>query len=250
MRVANRTAHGIAFLHLRIAALQHRAFFLFGHGAAIHHHVFFGHVEFDDAAEDLLLDHLLHFGGVSRSAARGGHEGAHSYVHAEAAFDHACHRAHDSRLVRESFLQGRPVFWPLDFGAGELVVAFRIAALDRDRQLVAGLHRFASGLQRRQREDALTLETDVEEDRVAGNNNHSTDELFAAVFALARMALFVLRQHVAERFIGFCGGFSSEFGFRNAWVGHDRVGTSLKEMAGALVGFRIPQNWAALLRNW
>src|ERR1022692_1048742 len=127
-----------------------------------------------------------------RSAARGRHERTHSNIHAEPAFDHTRHRAHDRCLLGKSLLQRRPIGWPLNFGAGELVVALRIAALDRDRQLVAGLYSFASALQGRQRQDAFALEADVEEHRVPGDNNNRAYKLFAAVFALSRMALLVL----------------------------------------------------------
>jgi len=77
-----------------------------------------------------------------------------------------------------------------------LVIAFGIASLHRDRHFVARLH-FARA-QGSQRQNAFALEADVEEDRFTGNNDHSAYDLFAAVFALPRMAFFVLRKHVAE----------------------------------------------------
>ena len=79
--------------------------------------------------------------GVARSAARSGHEGAHSDVDAQAALDHARHGADDRRLLGKSFLQRRPVGGTLDFAARQFVVAFRIAALDGDLHFVAGLRR-------------------------------------------------------------------------------------------------------------
>ncbi len=221
----DRTGESVAWLHLGIATVLHRAFFLFGDSATIHYDVFLRYVELDDAAENLLLDHFPHFSGVARPAAGGGHERAHAHVHTEPAFDHASYRADDSRFVRESLFQCRPVFGPLNLGSRELVVAFGIAPLHRDWHLVAGLHRFSTAaLQGRQGENAFAFETDVEEDRVTGDDNYCAHELLAAVFALARMALLVLRKHVAEGLSGFGDRFLSEFGFWNAGVGHDEFG--------------------------
>ena len=73
-----------------------------------------------------------------------------------------------------------------------------IAALHRNLHLIAGFYGFAGSLQGRQRQNALALETDVEEDRVTGDNNHRAHELFAAIFSFTRMALLVLRKQVAE----------------------------------------------------
>ena len=63
-QAADRAVHGLAFLDLGVAAFLGGALFFFEHGAAVHHHVFIGHVELDDAAADLLADQLLHLGGV------------------------------------------------------------------------------------------------------------------------------------------------------------------------------------------
>ena len=212
---ADRTAHGVTFLHLRIAALLHQAFFLFSDNAAVHHYVFFRHLELDDTAEDFLLHQLLHFGSVPCSAARGRHERSHSHVHAEPAFDHPRHRAHNGCLVRESLFERRPVFWPLDLGACELIVALRIATFDRYRHLVARCHNLTSALEGRQRQNAFALEADVEEDGVPGDNDYRAQELSAAIFAFAQMALFVLRKKIAEGFARFAGGFSIDLGLRN-----------------------------------
>ena len=74
---------------LGVALFLGGALFLFQHRAAVHHHVFIGHVELDDPAADLLADQLLHLGGVFGAAARGRHERAHAHVHAQPALDHA-----------------------------------------------------------------------------------------------------------------------------------------------------------------
>src|SRR5271157_3641132 len=86
---ANLAVHGVAFFEFRVAALLAGALFVFSNGAAIDHHVFLGYVELDDPAADSLLDQFLHFGGVVGSAARSGHEGSHSDIHAQSALHHA-----------------------------------------------------------------------------------------------------------------------------------------------------------------
>ena len=88
------------------------------------------------------------------------------------------------RLVGERLLQRRPVLRPLHLDPRKLVVAFRIAALDRDRHLVAGLHRVAGGLELRQRNDAFGLVADIEEHRFAGDRDHGALQALAALFAL------------------------------------------------------------------
>ena len=142
------------------------ALFFFGHGAAIHHHVFVGHVELDDAAADLLADQLFHGGGVALSAARGGHERAHSHVHAEAALDHGGYRAQDRGLLGKSLLQCRPVFRQLHLQARKFVITLRVAALDRDRKLIADLYRFSRALERRERQNAFGFVADIEKHRL------------------------------------------------------------------------------------
>ena len=107
-------------------------------------------------------------------------------------------------------------FGPLDFGASELVVAFGIAALHRDRHLVAGLWSFAAALEVRKREDAFALEADVEEDRIGGDGDDCAFELLAAIFALLRVALLILREQVAKGL----GGFVDRLRFRDGLLGN------------------------------
>ncbi len=140
-QAADLALHGVAFFEFRVAALFAGAFFVFGNGAAIDHHIFIVHVELDDAAADFLLDQLLQFGGVVGAAARSGHEGSHADIHAQSALDHAGHGADDGRLLGKCFLQRLPVGGALDLAAGQFVVAFGIAALDGDLHFVAGLRR-------------------------------------------------------------------------------------------------------------
>ena len=185
-KAAHGAAHGLAFFNLRIELVLGGALFFLGNRAAIDHDIFIGDVELDDAAANLLPDQLLHVGRVANSAARGGHERAHSHVDAESAFDHARHRAEDGRLVGESFFQSRPIHGPLDFEARKFVIAVEIAALHRDQALVAGLQGFA--LQGRQRQNSFRLVSDVEEHRLGVHGDHGGLQLPAA-FGLAGMAL-------------------------------------------------------------
>ena len=83
--------------------------FFFDDGAAIDDHVFFGHVELDDAAANLLADELFHLGCIAGSAARAGHEGAHADIDAEAAFNDGGDGADDDGLVGEGLLERGPV---------------------------------------------------------------------------------------------------------------------------------------------
>ena len=100
---------------LGVAALFAGALFFFGNGAAVDHDVFVGDVELDDAAADFLPDQLLHLGGIAGAAARGGHEGAHADIDAEAALDHAGDRADDGGFIGEGFFQRGPVGGLRDF---------------------------------------------------------------------------------------------------------------------------------------
>src|SRR5271157_2294369 len=216
---ADRATHRFSFGDLGVAALLHRALLLFGDGAAVHHYIFLRDVELGNAAANLLPHQLLHLGSVACSAARGRHERSHSHIHAEPAFDHGRHRAHNRRLLGKRLLQCRPVRGPGDSGTRELVVAFRISPFDRDRKLVAGFHGFTSALKRRQRQNAFALVANVEKNRLCGDSNHRAFELFTAIFSLARMALLVSRKDVFERLVGF----RRRLRFWDAWVRHERL---------------------------
>ena len=138
---ADRAAYGFALANLRVATLLYASLFFFGERAPIDHYIFFGGIELDDAAADFLPHQLFHFGGIAHAAARGRHECADSNIHAESALDHARDRAYNRRFLGEGLLQRRPIRGLRNLLAGKFVVAFRIAALDRDRHLVARLHR-------------------------------------------------------------------------------------------------------------
>ena len=119
------------------------------------------------------------------------------------AFHHSGDRADDGRLLSEGFLQGGPVFRTRDLGAGELVVAVSVAALNRHQQLVARLYLLAFVLEIGQGQDAFALVADIQKDRIRGYGNDGSFELFAAIFTKARVALFILGKQLIKRFVGF-----------------------------------------------
>ena len=196
---ANHALHRIAFFKLRKTALLAGPFFVFGNGAAIDHHVFVIHIDLGDAAADLLLDQLLHFGGVFCSGAGGGHEGAHTDIHAQSPLDYAGHGADDDRLLGKSLFERRPIGGALDLAAGQFVVAFGVAPLDGDLNLVAGLW-WLVGRKRRERQHALGLVSDIEHDGVGSQGNHRAFAALCARLPLAGMALLVFGKNVFERF--------------------------------------------------
>ncbi len=193
---ADRAAYDFAFADLRVAAFFYAALFFFGEGTPVNHYIFLGRVELDDSAADFLPNQFLHVGCVANAAARGWHECAYPNVHAEAALDYGGDHSHDRRFVGKGLLQGRPVRGLRNLLAGEFVVAFRIAALDRHRHLVARL--YGCALERSQRNDAFGLETNIEEDGLGRNGDHRSFELFSVIFLLAGMGLFVLRENIFE----------------------------------------------------
>ncbi len=234
-QAAHRAVHGLAFLHFGVALLLRRALFFFQHRAAVHHHVFIGHIELDDAAADLLADQLLHLGRVFGAAARGRHEGAHAHIHAQPALDHRRHRARDGGLIRERLFQRGPILRPLHLDARQLVVALRPAALDGNRQLVAALHGFAGVDELGQRNDAFDLVPDIDEDRFGGDRDYGSFETLLPRAGLMRVRLFVLGENIAEGLFGrHRGGRLRVVGglrirTRNAvpiqrtWVGHETI---------------------------
>ncbi len=193
---ADRAANYFAFAYLRVAAFFHAALLFFGDGPPVNHYILFGGIELDNAAADFLPNQLLHLGCVTYAASRGWHKSAHSNVHAETALDYAGDGSDYRRFVGEGLLQGRPIRGLRDLLAGEFVVAVQIAALDRNRHLVARLHNFA--LERGQPNDAFSLETNVKEDRLSRNGYHRAFELLSTVFFLAGMGFLVLRENVFE----------------------------------------------------
>ena len=84
---ADRAADRVAGLERGAAAGELAAGLLLKNNASIDHHIFIGDVELGDAAGDLSADEGFQLGGVARSAAAGGHEGANADVDTEAALD-------------------------------------------------------------------------------------------------------------------------------------------------------------------
>src|SRR3984957_16137922 len=188
---ADRATDASALFHLRIKAVFCRALVLFNHGAAIHNYVFLSHVELDNAAKNLLLHQLLHFSSVACPATRARHERPYSDIHAKTALDHTGHGAYNRCLLSKGLFQHRPVFRPLNFGPGELIVALRISTLNRNCQLIAGLHTFLRR-QACERENSFALESDIEKYRIPRDNNHGPYELLTSAFGLAGMAVLIL----------------------------------------------------------
>src|ERR1019366_4065258 len=254
-QAAHRALHGFPFLDFGVALVLAGALFLFEDGAAVHHHVFIGDIELDDAAADFLADQLFHFGRIARAAARRRHEGAHAHIHAHASFNHGGDNAGDGALVREHLLQRRPVLGPLHLDAGELVVTLRVAALDGYRHLVAGLQRLAGGHEFRQRNDAFCLVADIEEHRFAGDGNYRALQPALALFAYAMgVRLFVLGENIAKCLVRLVGGWGLRIGrpilIQHAWVGH---GTFHKHCGIIPTGIsRVPESpdpsWFRLIR--
>src|SRR5271156_1165905 len=198
--------HGVAFFQFREAALFAGALFILRDGAAIDDYVFVFDVEFDDAAADFLLNQFFEFGGIVGSAARSGHEGSHSDINAHPPLDHACDCTDDSRLLGERFLQRLPVGGAFDLATGQFVVALRVAPFDSDLHLVARLWRLI-GWERGERQDALGLESDIENDGVGDYGYHCAfAALSATTIFFAGVALFVLGKNVFEGFDRLGGG--------------------------------------------
>lgn len=191
-----------AFGDLVVATLFGGAVFFFGDGTAVYDDVFFGCVELDDAAANLLADELLDLGSVARSTAGVGHEGANAYVHAEATFDDGRDRAGDDGLVGEGLFERGPVFWLRDTQAGELVVALFVAALDGDHEPGAWFDGLVCALEQGERENALCLVADIDEDLLGGDGDDGSGDLAAVVRGSARVGLLVLLKDLVEGFGG------------------------------------------------
>src|SRR6478752_7103199 len=194
-------AHGLAFLDLRVAALFGGALFFFGDHAAVYHHVFFGDVELGDAATNFLPDQLFHLTCIAHAAARSRHESPHTHVDAEAALNRRHHRANDGGLLIECLLERGPVRGAGDFAQGDFVIAFGVAALHGNQQLVSGLYGF-TGRERAERQNAFGLEAYIEQDGIGGKRDDGGFNPAAAFFLLrlVRVALLKLRKNVFEGF--------------------------------------------------
>src|SRR5215472_7787783 len=106
----------------------------------------------------------------------------------------------------ERLLERGPVRGAGDFAQSNFVIAFRIAALHGDQQLVAGLYGFARR-KRGERQNAFSLKADIEQDGISGKRDDGGFNPAAAFFVLrlVRVALLELRKNVFEGF-AFSGG--------------------------------------------
>ena len=159
---ANGAVYRAPFLQFRVTLLLDGLLFLLRHNATIHHNVLFGGVEFYNTAANLLLDQLLHLRRVTHAASRSRHERAYSHVNVQPTFHDSYHDTDDRGPVVKGLLQCRPVGWASCLAASQLVIALRIAALDRNLQLVPGIRRLTIAGKLRSRQDAFCLEPNVE----------------------------------------------------------------------------------------
>lgn len=204
---ANSAPDGVSDVDLRVAALPGGAVFRFGNDASIDDDVFVRDVEFGDAAADLLADEVLHLRSVSCSAARGGHEGAEADVDGEAAFDDGGDGADDNGFMGEGSLHRLPILGLLHPDAGELVVAFRVSTFDGDGEFIADAYCLTSFGEERQGQNALSLETDIEEDGIGRDGNDRAIDLLA-LRRSPGVAALELGEQISERLGGFGGEIS------------------------------------------
>src|SRR5690242_15674430 len=170
----------IALLQLGIAPLFSRTFLFLENGSSINDHVFIGNVKLDNATPNLLFHQLFHLGGIAHAAARCGHEGANADINAQAALYDSDYGTDNRGFLHKSFLQRIPVGRPRNFKTGKLIVAFRIATLDRHSDLVAAINFLARLLKFCERQNAFRFEADVEKHRIGGNGDHRTFDLISA----------------------------------------------------------------------
>ena len=219
---ADGAVHHRAFLQIREQLLAGDRFFLFQHRTPVHHHVFVGHVQLDDAAGDLLAHQLFHLGYVFSARPRRGHERADAHVHAQAALHHARDHARNGALFAECGFQRRPVLGPLHAYFGEIVITLLVAPLDGHRELVAYPHAHRAGcvFELGYRHDAFDLVADVDEDLLRRNGYHRAGETLAAGFGFMCVGMFVLGQDVREVFAVFGHGWRIIL-FQRGVVGHE-----------------------------
>ncbi len=121
----------------------------------------------------------------------------------------------------------------LDFAAGQFVIAFGIAPLDGDLNFVAGLRRRVRR-KRRERENTFGFESDIENDGVGSQGNHSSFASLSARFLLAGMTVLVLGKNIFERFSRLAGGrglgsgrvggvWIGQVWIGGLWIGHEEV---------------------------
>src|SRR5450631_129501 len=111
--IGRETAHGTAErvprLHRGIATLLQRARLLFKHNASINHDILVRDIEFGDAAGYFGIDEFFQFGRIPRTAAAGGHKGAHADINVEASLDDAGDSSHNGEFLGKSLFKRGPV---------------------------------------------------------------------------------------------------------------------------------------------
>jgi hypothetical protein len=177
---ADCTFEHVAGLHRGEAAFLQCTGLFFEDDAAINDYIFVSDVELGDAAGDFSADHFLEFRCIAGAAAAGGHEGADTDVDRKAALNNSRNGADDGGFLREGFFKCGPVAGLGDLETREVVVALFIAALDRDKDLVTGLHTFGAVRESGEREDAFCLVANVDEDLFGGEGNDCALDLFHA----------------------------------------------------------------------
>src|SRR5579863_2947663 len=220
---ADRAVHDHTFFQVRQPLFPKARLFLFQHGSAVDYNVFVTNIQLDNPAGDFLADKRFHLSRVLGAAARGRHEGAHTDIHVQSTLHDPAHDARDGALFLERFLQAGPVFGSLHLELGKHVIAFLIAASDADVNLVAGLDVNGAGLVAKfgRGENPFDLQTNVDEDLIAGNGDHRAFTAPAVGTVEGGVRLLVLGEHFAKGRVRFRAG-----GLRIAadyWVGHETV---------------------------
>ncbi len=166
------------------AVFEEAAGLLFKHDAAIDDNVFVGDIELGDAAVDLSADELFHLHGIFGAAAAGRHEGAHADIDAESALDDFGDGADDGGLFGEGGFERGPVARLGNFEARELVITLFVATGNGDGEGVAGLDAGGVVFERRARQDAFSLVTDIDEDLLGGEGDDGAQQLLLAGLGL------------------------------------------------------------------
>ena len=180
-------------------AFLRRTSLLLQHHAPVDHNIFIRDIELGDAAGDLGPDQLLEFRCIARAAAAGRHKRAHADVDVSGRpSPRPVTVPTTASLLLESLFERRPVVRLRHFEPRQVVVALFVAALDRDRDLLARLHTFRIVPERRTRQHAFDLVADIDEDLFGGNRDNRALNLLCAARRLMRVAALELHEDVCE----------------------------------------------------